>query len=215
MGFVEQHRRHPGEFGIGQNGGDKNCLGHHHDPRGGAAFAVQPGQIADGLPGRFTEQFGHALGGGACGDPARAEHDHRARAPDLRDHRRGNRSGLASARRRNQDGRRGHRQSSQQVIEYGVDRQFGHNRAHKRWPGKARTGFGVHGGSAISEHACCLIGCPAGCIRSRSPLARLHSRPRAIPCRAFPTSVPSIRSRPCRCNGRQSDKRDRAKPVPA
>src|SRR5690606_27012794 len=130
--FVEQHRGNPPQLLIGKDAADEDRFGDDENTRGGTLLAVEPGEIADAPADRLTEQLGDPLGGGAGGDPARAEEYHLSGAPRLGDERRGDGSGLARTRRGDEHGRAARAQGPEQVREDRMDGQVSAHGAAER-----------------------------------------------------------------------------------
>ena len=142
MDFVEQHGGNAGKLGIGDQHAGEDAFGDDIDAGGGRGAAVHAGAIADGGAKRCAAGFGHALGSGARGEAARRQQQDPAGAhPGFADQRRGNRSGLAGSRRRDQrhggiGGKRG-TQRRQHLL---------HRQRHQPGqPGTARRGSGRPG----------------------------------------------------------------------
>ncbi len=126
MHLVEQHGGDTGQVGIGLDTVAENAFGQHRDAGRGGSPGVEPGGVAKGLADRLTGELRHPLRRRPSGEPARREQQHLARAPCLADQRRGDRSRLAGARRRDQHRRRARPQSREQIGEDGMDGKVGH-----------------------------------------------------------------------------------------
>jgi len=121
--LVEQHRRDPGELGIGLDHLDENALGDRQQPRLARLAAVEPCRIADRLADRLAGQFGDPLGGGAHRKAAWAEQQYLARAPGPIEQSRRRRRRLARAGRRDEHGIAAGIEHGEQIGKDGVDRQ--------------------------------------------------------------------------------------------
>jgi hypothetical protein len=146
VGFVEQHRADPGKLGIGQDRGDENRLGHHHDAGTARPFGVEAGDIADGLARFFAKGLGHTLSRRARRHAAGRQDDDRARAPGLVEQGGRERGGLARAGRRDQHGIGPAGEGREQFGQNGMNGKIGHppaliarGRAWREWSRNTRA----------------------------------------------------------------------------
>jgi len=72
--FVKQHRDDARERGIVDDHARENTFGDDLDPGLARDFRAEAHAQTDGFADRFVKIVRHARGGGACGEPARLEH---------------------------------------------------------------------------------------------------------------------------------------------
>jgi len=126
VGFVEQHGRNAGQFGIRLNSPQENAFGKDEDPGSRRAPAVQARGIADCLADLFGRELCHSFGRGACRKTARRQKQDLAVAPGLAEQGRRHRRCLACAGRRNQNRVRAIAQRGLQIRQYQMDGKPGH-----------------------------------------------------------------------------------------
>ncbi len=124
MEFVEQHGGDAVEAGVVENETGEHAFGDDLDPGAPRHLGAEADAVADGVADPFAQRLRHALGGGACREPARLQHENLlVRRPGLAGEHQRNPRRLAGAGRRHQHRDGSSRQHGREFRQGGVDRQ--------------------------------------------------------------------------------------------